>query len=103
MKAFIAKGLNEKWVITRNAHVLDKLVTKTTKQAVIRKHITTTYLTGGKALPAFRAEKKKALARGLEISNFDSTVKRPEEKEYKVKITHPQKAKVFGQYVQLES
>jgi len=102
MEAFTAKNNNEEWVITRNAHILDKILTKTTKQAVIRKHITITYLRGGMALPAFHAEKKKAVAKGLEISNFDSTVKKPEHLWEKA-VVRPKRIKLFGQRYALES
>ena len=102
MQAFTAKGLKEQWVITHNGNILDKIVSKTTEHAVIRKHTTTTYLQGGKALPAFHAEKKKAAAKGLEISNFDRTVGKP--KIYGVKaVVHPKRVKIFNRYVRLES
>jgi len=102
MQAFTAKGLREQWVITQNGHMLDKIIYKTTDLAVTRKHITTTYMQGGKALPAFHAEKKKAVAKGLEISNFDSSVTRPKIVEIKA-VVRPKKVKMFGTYLSLES
>ena len=102
MQAFTAKGLKEKWVITHNGNILDKIMYKTTELAVTRKHTTTTYMHGGKALPAFHAEKKKALAKGLLISNFDRTVGEPKRMEVKA-VVRPKMVKVFGQYIPLES
>lgn len=99
MQAFTAKGLNEEWVITRNAYILDKLVSKTTKQAVIRKHISIIYLNGGRALPAFHAEKRKALAKGLKITNFDSTVKKPKANLDRAVV---KEAKILGRRLPLE-
>lgn len=99
MQAFTAKGIHEQWVVTRNDHTLDKLVTKTTTQAVIRKHTTITYLQGGKALPAFHAERKKALAKGLEISNFDSTVEKPKVRMGMSAVIRPKRVKILGRYV----
>lgn len=99
MQAFTAKGNKEEWMVTRNAHILDKTVTKTTERRIIRKHITTTYLDAGKALPAFYAEKRKAQNKGLQITNFDSTVKKPEMQLVKAVV---KKAKVFGRYVPVE-
>ena len=101
MQAFTAKGLHEKWVITYNGYMLDKIITKTTEQAVIRKHTTTIYMQGGKALPAFQVEKKKALAKGLLISNFDSTVKKPKICEKKA-VVHPKMVKILGYDVPLD-
>ena len=101
MQAFTAKGIHEKCVIAHNAHILDKIIYKTTTQAVIRKHTTIAYLQGGKALPAFHAEKKKAWAKGMEISNFDSTVKKPKIDE-KVAVVHPKMVKILNQYVPVE-
>jgi len=101
MEAFTAKGISEEWVITRNDHTLDKIVSKTTERMIIRKHTTITYLRGGMALPAFYAEKKKALAKGLEISNFDSSVTQP--KIYEVKaVVHPKRVKILNRYVSLD-
>jgi len=98
MQAFTAKGTKEEWVITHNRNILDKIVSKTLKRAVIRKHTTITYMQGGKALPAFHAEKKKALAKGLEISNFDATVSKPKIVEVEA-VVRPKRVKIFGQYV----
>jgi len=102
MQAFTAKGLSEEWVITHNGNILDKIVSKTSNLAVTRKHTTITYMQGGKALPAFQVEKKKALAKGLEISNFDSSVTRPKIVEVKA-VVRPKKVKIFGQRYALES
>lgn len=102
MEAFTAKNKSEEWIITRNAHILDKIVTKTTKQAVIRKHTTITYLRGGMALPAYHVEKKKALAKGLEISNFDSSVRKPKIVEVKA-VVRPKRVKILNGYVTAES
>lgn len=77
MQAFTAKGTNEQWDVAYNGYVLDKIITKRSAYHLIRKHTTITYLQDGKALGAFHAEKKKALAKGLLISNFDSTVRKP--------------------------
>lgn len=101
MQAFTAKGTKEKWVVTHNGNILDKIVSKAIKRAVIRKHTTITYLVGGAALLAFRAEKKKALAKGLEISNYDRTVEKPKIVEVKTMV-RPKGVKLLGRYVPVE-
>ena len=114
MQAFTAKARGEEWVITQNGYTLDIIKTKSTEYAVTRKHTTTTYMQGGKALGAFRREKEKALARGMEISNYDRTVSRPVSKEkvhislpkkiVEVKaVVRPKRVKLFGQRYALES
>ncbi len=104
MQAFTAKGLSEEWVITHNGNILDKIISKTGNLRVIRKHITTTYLQAGMALPAFHAEKKKALAKGMEIINFDSTTPQiTPVRNGMSAVVRPKMVKLFGRYVPLES
>ena len=102
MQAFRAKGLDVEWVVTWNGYILDKIITQRSKYHLIRKHTTITYLQDGKGLPAFHTEKKKALAKGLLISNFDSTVAKPKIVEVKA-VVRPKKVKIFGQRYALES
>ena len=100
MQAFTAKGLNEEWVVTCNGYILDKIVTKRNEYHLVRKHTTITYLQDGKALPAYYVEKKKALAKGLLISNFDSTVKKPKVSVWKV--ANRKRVKILNGYVTAE-
>jgi adenine specific DNA methylase Mod len=102
MQAFTAKGTNESWHVERNGQMVYKVVNKTTKELIILSRIMKTYRNGGKALPAFHAEKKKALAKGLEISNFDSTVSKPKIVDVKA-VVRPKKVKIFGPRYALES
>ena len=102
MQAFTAKARGEEWVITMNGYTLDTIKTKSTDYAVTRIHTTTTYMQGGKALGAYHREKEKALVKGLLISNYDSTVKKPKE----CVVDLPGQlgmVKVLGQYVPVES
>lgn len=101
MQAFTAKGLDEKWDVVYNGYILDKIITKRSKYHLVRKHTTITYLQDGKALPAFHAEKKKALAKGLLISNFDSTVKKPRIVGVKA-VVRPRRVKILNGYVTAE-
>lgn len=102
MQGFRAKGRDEEWVVCWTGYILDKIVTKRNEYHLVRKHTTITYLQDGKALPAFHTEKKKALAKGLLISNFDSTVRKPKVVGVKA-VVRPKRVKLFGQYVSVES
>ena len=101
MQAFTAKGLNEEWVVTQAGFILDIIKIKTSEYAVTRKHTTTSYMQGGKALGAYHKEKEKALAKGLMISNFDSTVKKPKIVGVKA-VVRPKKRKILNGYVTAE-
>ena len=101
MQGFRAKGRDEEWVVVYNGYILDKIVSKRNEYHLVRKHTTVTYLKDGKALPAYHREKEKALARGLEISNFDSTVRKPKVYE-KVAKVYPKRVKILNGYVTAE-
>ena len=109
MQGFRAKGLDEEWVVIYNAYMVDKIVTKRSEYHLVRKHTTITYLQDGKALGAYHREKEKALAKGLLISNFDSTVKKPKRigmSDEAIKgisnVVRPKRVKILNGYVTAE-
>ncbi len=75
MEGFIAKhpSDNEEWLVSRHGRRFRKAASKLTSIASVYRNTITTYADPAKSLAAYHAEKRKAIAKGFHITNFDST------------------------------
>ena len=106
MDGFIATHPSgkEEWIISRHGRRFRKAETKETSAAVVYRNTIKTYFDVIKALGAFHAEKRKAKAKGMAITDFDSTT-RTEAPRPKIKALIARRARfvrVLGQKVPLE-
>ena len=85
MEGFIAEHPSgkEEWVISRHGRRFRKIETKVTDIALIHRNTVTTYFDAARAIGRFHAEKDKAKSKGLKVTDYDSTTRKPQRPKVK--------------------
>ena len=92
----------EEWVVSRHGARLRKATSKLTSIGLVYSNIITTYFDPVKSLGALHAEKRKAVAKGFHIINFDATTDAEPPKVKPINKRRVRIVKVLGRHVPVE-